>query len=245
MSQDQSTASTLSPSPQEACHRALRRYHGDRFYRHLGRAVSAAVLLGQAALIMASTMHPTGWLAGMLAFLAALFVADLVNGLVHMWMDHNARYTGWSGPLVAAFHLHHLRLRYEEKALWRVYVHESGFKLWLPPTLALLMAAHLWLDFPPVVLRFSACFAVLSSVAELSHFLCHNRDAGLPRRLGRLGLLLDKGRHARHHREDNVSYAFLNGWSNPILDWVAARVYAGYKQGTDLHVAGWKEIGGQ
>ncbi|KAF0125468.1 MAG: hypothetical protein FD189_1561 [Elusimicrobia bacterium] len=55
--------------------------------------------------------------------------------------------------------------------------------------------------------------------------------------LARAGLLLDKRRHARHHRDDNVSYTFLNAWTDPLVDRVAARFYAGYKNGTDLHYA--------
>jgi hypothetical protein len=223
----------------QACHRALDRYHQEAGYRWLGRATSMLVLAGQAMLLHASLQRPTGWAMGVVCVPLALFLADLVNGLVHLWMDHNSRYGGWTGPLVAAFHLHHARLRYEEKPLWRVYVHESGFKLWLPPVILIFLLMDKWFTLPAPLLRVVALSAILSSVAELSHFLCHNRDGRLLRRLGRMGLLLDKARHLRHHREDNVSYAFLNGWSDPLIDRLASWGFKGYKHGTDRHVEGW------
>lgn len=223
-----------------ACHRALDAYHRQSGYTWLRRAVSGLVLLGQFVLLFQSWLAPTGWLAGALALVLAWLLADLINGLIHLWMDHNQQYSGWAGPLVAAFHLHHRRPRYEEKPLWRVYVHESGFKLWLPPILGLVWLADATLGLPPVLLRLLAAFALFSSLAELSHFICHNRDGKGWRLLARMGLLLDRRHHARHHREDNVSYAFLNGWSDRLIDWLAARAFSGYKQGTDLHVATWQ-----
>jgi hypothetical protein len=43
--------------------------------------------------------------------------------------------------------------------------------------------------------------------------------------------------HARHHRNDNVQYAFLNGMSDPLLDLIARKFYTGYKTTTDNHYA--------
>lgn len=223
----------------QACHLALDRFHREAAYSWLGRAVSAAVLTGQAWLLGLSLQRPTGVWTGLLCGVGALFLADLINGLVHLWMDHRAHYSGWTGPLTAAFHLHHARLRYEEKPLWRVYAHESGFKLWLPPVILLIILMDKWLTLPAPLLRLAALGVICSSLAELSHFLCHNREGTWVRVLVKCGLLLDKKRHLRHHRLDNVSYAFLNGWSNPIIDAWAARFFNGYKDGTDRHVEGW------
>ncbi|MDP2361055.1 MAG: fatty acid desaturase CarF family protein [bacterium] len=193
------------------------------------------MLAGQAALLAHTLARPLDWAGGLAAFLLAYVLADLLNGLIHLAMDHCARYSGWTGPLVAAFHLHHRTPRYQDKALWRVYVHESGFKLWLPAFQAGILLLIWNPGLPPFLLRVLALCAVLSSWAELSHYLCHNRRGRLLNLLARCGLLLDMRRHARHHREDNCSYAFLNGWTNPLIDLVARRCFPGYKQGTDLH----------
>jgi hypothetical protein len=37
--------------------------------------------------------------------------------------------------------------------------------------------------------------------------------------------------------QDNVSYAFLNGLTDPLINHIASRFYRGYKQNTDLHYA--------
>jgi len=222
---------------------AIARYQGGRGYRRLELAVSLLVLVGQAALWARSLAAPTGWARGLAAFALAYLLTDFLNGLVHLLMDHVGRYTGWSGPLVAAFHLHHRTPRYQERPLWAVYFHESGFKLWLPPFLAIVLALSWRPGLPPVALRALAWMGLLSSVAEVSHYLCHNSPSRTARALARAGLLLDKRAHARHHREDNVSYAFLNGWSNPLLDLLARLLFRGYKQGTDLHFAAWEPNG--
>lgn len=194
---------------------ALRRYREEPFYARLGGLVSATVLAGQAGLLALSLQDTLGWVSALLALALAWPLADLMGGVVHLLMDHHDRYTGQLGPLVAAFHLHHQQPRYEEKPLARVYIHESGFKLWLPFFLAAGLGLGLagWVDGLP--LRLWAWTGILSSVAELSHFLVHARRRPWADRLAAMGLLLSRHHHARHHREDNVGYAFLNGWSDP------------------------------
>ena len=57
------------------------------------------------------------------------------------------------------------------------------------------------------------------------------------------GLLLSKRHHARHHRDDNVNYAFLNGLSDPMLNAIARRCSRGYRSTTDLHYAAYSGAG--
>ncbi|MDO8803076.1 MAG: fatty acid desaturase CarF family protein [Elusimicrobiota bacterium] len=87
----------------------------------------------------------------------------------------------------------------------------------------------------PVLLYTLVYTGMLSSVAEVSHYLAHNSNSPVAGFLARTGLLLPKRRHARHHLEDNVSYTFLNGATDPLVDMIARRYSAGYKNGTDLH----------
>ena len=35
----------------------------------------------------------------------------------------------------------------------------------------------------------------------------------------------------------NVSYTFLNGMTNPLVDFIAKIFFTGYRNGTDLHYA--------
>jgi sterol desaturase/sphingolipid hydroxylase (fatty acid hydroxylase superfamily) len=78
---------------------------------------------------------------------------------------------------------------------------------------------------------------VLSSIAEVSHYLCHSSNSRLAMSVGNLRVLLPKRHHARHHLEDNRNYAFLNGCTDPLLNLIASLVYPGYKQTTDTHYA--------
>lgn len=78
---------------------------------------------------------------------------------------------------------------------------------------------------------------ILSSVAEVSHYLCHSSTSAVADFLGKVGLLLSKHHHAKHHLRDNCNYAFLNGFTDPLLNRIAAAFCKGYKNNTDLHYA--------
>jgi len=74
---------------------------------------------------------------------------------------------------------------------------------------------------PIVILSFYITLTyigILSSIAEVSHYLCHNSNSAVVIFLMRIKVLLPKREHARHHLEDNVSYTFLNSVTNPLVD---------------------------
>jgi sterol desaturase/sphingolipid hydroxylase (fatty acid hydroxylase superfamily) len=116
---------------------------------------------------------------------------------------------------------------------------ETGSKIWLVGYLlgvALLLAVT---PLQPLTACILVYIGILSSVAEVSHYLCHSSTSALTGFLAGCGLLLSKRHHARHHLQDNCSYAFLNGFSDPLLDRIAAVLCTGYKQRSDLHYAGY------
>ncbi|MCX5856843.1 MAG: hypothetical protein NTZ57_02870 [Deltaproteobacteria bacterium] len=166
--------------------------------------------------------------------MVAYVLTDFINGLVHMYMDNNDRYDSVAGPLIANFHMHHKIPRYKRNNLLLVYFNETGSKVWL---VGYLLAVSLLLEvgLDPVVLYILVYIGILSSFAEVSHYLCHTSPAKMSIFLGNIGILLSKRHHAEHHIEDNTSYAFLNGFTDPLLNLIAARFYKGYKQTTDLH----------
>ncbi len=216
---------------------AMELYNSRRGYKLFNTAVSVTNISLQLWLL--SRIWPASIGAGGQA--ATLFIAwllaDFFNGLVHMLMDNNDRYDSTAGPLIANFHLHHKIPRYTPHPLPMVYFVESGFKVWLAPCLAmiaLLMQAG-WLS--PMLLHILVYIGILSSVAEVSHYLCHNSVSPLAMFLGNCRILLSKRHHAVHHIKDNVSYAFLNGLTDPLINLIAAKFFRGYKQNTDLHYA--------
>ncbi len=178
-----------------------------------------------------------GWGEWIVVVVSAYFLADLLNGIIHMIMDHNENYTSIYGPLVAQFHLHHQTPLYTPKALPLIYFIESGAKIWLAPYLFATLLLVQYSVIPNFVLLLLVLVGVLSSVAEVSHYLCHTSKSKSARFLASLGLLLSRKHHMPHHAQDNINYAFLNGMSDPLINRLAVWFYPGYKQTTDLHFA--------
>jgi len=216
---------------------AIERYNTRAGYKLFNIAVSSVNISLQIWLLWQLRTVPISAAGQAAALLISWLLADFVNGLVHMYMDSNDRYASSAGPLIANFHLHHKIPRYTPRSLPVVYFIETGFKVWLAPFLVVtaLLAGSSWL--PPLLLHILVYSGILSSVAEVSHYLCHNSVSPLAMLLGDCRLLLSKKHHAVHHLQDNVSYAFLNGLTDPLLNPIARRFFRGYKQNTDLHFA--------
>jgi len=232
----------ISTSPelaakQQQFNAAMQLYTSQARYQLFGLGVSLANVSLQFWLLW--RLWPLAIGAGyqLLALLTAWVLADFVNGLVHMYMDNNDRYQSLAGPLIANFHLHHKTPLYLRKSLPVVYFVESGSKVWLVPFLVAVAILAEFDGVSPLLLHVLAYTGVLSSVAEVSHYLCHTSTSPLAMFLGNCGILLGKRHHAAHHLRDNVSYAFLNGFTDPLIDIIAARCSSGYKQNTDLHYA--------
>ncbi len=222
---------------QRQFNRAMELYGTGKGYRVFNTVISIANVSLQVWLLRQIWPLAIGAGGQIVALVIAWLLADFINGLVHMYMDNNDRYDSPAGPLIANFHLHHKIPRYTPHSLPVVYLVESGFKIWLAPFLgaiALLTRAD-WLN--PPLLHVLVYTGILSSVAEVSHYLCHNSVSPFAMFLGNCRILLSKRHHAVHHLQDNVSYAFLNGLTDPLINAIAARFYKGYKQNTDLHFA--------
>jgi sterol desaturase/sphingolipid hydroxylase (fatty acid hydroxylase superfamily) len=213
----------------------MERYNSVRRYKNLGVSVSVANVSLQLYLLYLIVPHSIGPVWQLLSLLAAYLVADFVNGLVHMFMDINDRYDSCAGPLIANFHLHHKIPQYKRNNLLVVYFIESGSKLWLAGYLLALLLLCRVPGVDPVVLHLLLYVGIFSSVAEVSHYLCHSSTSYVAGLLGNSCLLLSKRHHARHHLQDNCNYAFLNGASDPLLNLIASACCKGYKENTDLH----------
>lgn len=216
---------------------AMELFNSRPVYKAIGYCVAVSNIFLQLYLV-SRVMHLSLGVAGQLFVLAAAWLlTDFINGLVHLYMDCNDRYTSAAGPLIANFHLHHKTPLYTKNPLPVVYFLESGAKIWLVGyllTVALLLAV---LPLKPLAAYILVYIGILSSVAEVSHYLCHSSTSTLARLLAACGLLLSKRHHGRHHLQDNCNYAFLNGWSDPLLNLIARRCSPGYKTTTDRHFA--------
>jgi hypothetical protein len=220
--------------------RALKKYETRKRYRYIHLACAYWIVLLQVGSLILIFQEPTISLKKcLLSIPLAYILADFFNGLTHMIMDNNTRYQSLFGPFIAVFHLHHAKLKYQTRPLLHVYFYESGFKLWLVVYLFILILLQLFVPLNSIWYLIGAFFAVFSSFAEVSHYLCHNfnKKKGVIAWLQRNRFLLYKPYHLNHHRADNIQYAFLNGVSDFLLNIIARYCYKGYKNHADVHVA--------
>lgn len=222
---------------QKQFNQAMFLYESKARYQIFNRSISTGNILLQIFSAYLILPLPLPLSLRILSFVIAYFLADFINGLIHMYMDNNSNYTSIGGPFIASFHLHHKNPRYKKNPLWIVYFNESGSKVWLLPFLLLLVVVTYLNILPNFILHTLCLFGIISSIAEVSHYLCHNSQSKFVRFLGDIGILMTKKHHGRHHAEDNVNYAFLNGLTDPLINLIAKSIYSGYKDGTDKHYA--------
>lgn len=222
-----------STTKQMQFNRAMELYTTRRRYRLFGQLIAAANVSLQLYLLYRVLPYSVGVAGQIAAFSVAILLADFINGLVHMYMDGNDDYLSPAGPLIANFHLHHKVPLYRKSNVLLVYFNESGSKVWLVPCLLALAIGLPQLS--PLAALILVYTGILSSYAEVSHYLCHTSTSRLTLLLSRLGIVLTKRHHAGHHLEDNRNYAFLNGITDPLLNLLAVRIHGGYKRTTDTH----------
>lgn len=222
---------------QQQFNNAMELYNSRKRYTYLGRAVSIINITLQSYLLYRIWPQEIGAVRQILSLMVAYLLTDFINGLVHMFMDDNDNYTSLAGPLIANFHLHHKVPQYKKHTLPVVYFTESGSKIWL---IGYLSAVLYVLNMPGAnlfTLHVLVYTGILSSCAEVSHYLCHTSRSRVVDFLAVCGLLLSKRHHAKHHLQDNRDYAFLNGCTDPLLNLIAPFYCDGYKRKTDLHYA--------
>jgi hypothetical protein len=216
---------------------AMELYENRKKYKLLGIFVSITNISMQIYILSRVLTFAIGFWWQIISVIAAYLITDFINGLVHLYMDDNDNYESLAGPLIANFHLHHRTPRYQDNNLLVVYFNETGSKIWLVFYLAAVAILFHLPNINPVLLYTLTYIGILSSIAEVSHYLCHNSNSAVAIFLMRIKLLLPKREHARHHLADNVSYTFLNGATNPLVDFIAKTFSTGYKSKTDLHYA--------
>lgn len=186
------------------------------------------------------------------AALAAWYVADLLSGAVHLYMDYRPCRPGvgladlyfWPGSreseaflarqaevyarisrferLVYDFKKHHpfpdLLGRH---GVWHLMKAPVIFVA-LPMSLAL-NAAALSLHPPSWLMVGLVILLAGGALAQYFHGALHKAAAPWPVVLLRkLGLLMSPEAHARHHASLKEDFATVNGWSNPLLNLLAA-----------------------
>lgn len=218
---------------------AIQKYLSHWKYKSFERLVSFSIISLQAITFfnLIYTYESTSYFCLILVLIIAYIITDFVNGLVHMYMDNNTYYTSPVGPYIAAFHLHHAKYFYTVRHPLKVYFDESGTKFWLLVYLFFLAGIQFSVHLSALLNTGLVAFGIFSSVAELSHYWCHNATEKnrLILWLQNHHVLLSKKHHKAHHCSDNIQYAFLNGVTDPLINLIARCCYKGYKNFADKH----------
>ena len=219
---------------------AIEKYNSIPYYAQFERCLSISVILMQGLSLF--NLFQTYAMENIYSCLGTLvlvyLITDFVNGLVHMIVDNSCHFTSIFGPFIAAFHVHHHQLNYKEKHPIKIYFYESGHKFWLVIYLLLLIYTQQTISLPPNLNLGLVTFGILSSIAELSHYWCHqhNKNNRVVLCLQKYRFLLSLKHHRLHHTHDNMNYAFLNGISDPLLNLIARTCCKGYKNHSDKYV---------
>lgn len=220
---------------QRQFNKAMDLYENKKSYQLFGKFISTINILMQIFLFYKILFVNIGFGWQIISIISAFFLADFINGLVHLYMDNNDNYNSLPGPLIAAFHMHHRTPVYKKNPILLVYFNESGSKIWLAGLMIIIITVNQLAEINSVILYTIFYFSVFSTIAEVAHYLCHSPHNHTAELLQKAGLLLNRNHHGRHHLEDNVNYAFLNGMSDWLINSIAKTVYPGYKNTTDKH----------
>ena len=220
---------------------ALEKYNSCSLYVTFEIVLAVIIIALQVVSLihLVQTYEYHGGLMLLITLLTAYLATDFINGIVHMIVDNNTNYTSIVGPFIASFHVHHFKLRYTERHPLHLYFTESSHKFWLFIYLILLTISQKHLKLDANLNLGLVLFGILSSIAELSHYWCHNarKTDKVISFLQKYHVLLSLKHHRLHHIEDNKNYAFLNGMSDPLLNIIARTYFKGYKNNSDKHVA--------
>ncbi len=227
---------------QREFNKAMESYHSHNYYQYIYRLISVTIVTLQFVLFVKFWGLNLSLSGSLIALFIAYFLTDFINGYVHMYMDNNDSYTSVWGSFIASFHLHHKTNKYKDAHILLIYFNESGAKFWLVPYLLLVLILS-YLSINQFILFILILIGILSSLAEVSHYLCHNDHSKFVTTLQKYRILLPVLHHERHHQNENENYAFLNGSSDFILNVIAKKFYKGYKDGSDKHFERYEGMG--
>jgi hypothetical protein len=185
------------------------------------------------------------------AALAAWYAADLVSGLVHMYMDYRPCIPGsglrdlyfWQGPrdseaFCAKQAEVYARISRFERIVYDFKKHHPMPELLGRHGMWRLMKAPVFLITLPASLVLSVVIALTSppgwlivgmvvllmgsSMTQGFHGSLHREDVGgAVRLMRRLGLLMKPSAHKYHHDTLDRDFSVINGWSNPLVNLIS------------------------
>ena len=176
------------------------------------------------------------------------YLADMVSGVVHMYMDYRPCIPGtgvrdlyfWEGPrdspefyalqaavyaristferVVYDFKRHHPNPDQLGRNRMSQLMKEPVFLVTLPVSLALNIVFFL-VPTPGWLIVGMVVLILGSSMTQVFHATLHRQDIGIGFRvMRRLGLLMSVSAHQLHHDTLKHDFSVISGWSNPVVN---------------------------
>ncbi len=173
------------------------------------------------------------WFSLALSPIILLYLHDLLIAVVHMTMDNPALLNKTSdgqdrwGPLAKMafeFQEHHVEV-------WKILrwpAWYQGSDSMGPSAVMLMQAALMQYYMGWSMIAYCWWTPVIAVLGQHAHRHCHTPPAQrhpVVSILSQIGVINTPARHALHHQTLDCSYAILNGWSNPLVDYVRTRTW--------------------
>jgi len=102
-------------SKQVEYNRAMYQYHTNPIYGFVNQLIAWMILALQVYtvynLFRDENVRKIRLIKVIIILIASYIMADFISGVGHAWADNNTNYKSPIGPLIAAFHLHHVPSR--------------------------------------------------------------------------------------------------------------------------------------
>lgn len=156
------------------------------------------------------------------AFVTGYLFADFLSGVVHIYLDHSAVvYDGSYADFARmGFQVHHLYPTFP----WMMddaYEPYMECNTIFPYVNAVCLLNALTLNIP--VVHYGAFWVVSFQAA---HYYAHARTHGkvipfLVKQMQEIGLIIHPQTHQKHHKTFDTNYCILNGFANPLCNYLA------------------------
>ena len=144
----------------------------------------------------------------LIQLLAGWYVADLIGGIFHWWVDKSDEKTSWIPGMVRDFQSHHI----DPGLMLQSHLLRLSAEPLITSLLAYGMAFVCW----PA---FFIALGLGGGLTQVSHYYSHlQRPPWFAQILQRVRLFNTSDTHSNHHTNFDRDFCILCGWANPVLN---------------------------
>jgi hypothetical protein len=154
-----------------------------------------------------------------------LYLADLHAGLIHMYLDH---YSG-DNKILRRFHKDFINHHKNPTQILSIHLIARHSSISVENALCLLYNTTEYTSTRQMITQLSFLTGTMCvhNAHRLSHYVNHATKEEkccvkykMARMLQDCNIIINPDVHRKHHRTENSKYSLLNGWANPLLDYI-------------------------